>query len=128
MTKPYDASVLNEPRKAVLLRICVAVALALGAAVAGGYLDHVHRCSAFCGDSGCHWFQRSGALVVLCGTYLAFRSGAVLIKTLDPPRENPHQKTLLNPNPKESRTYGLSAFALLALGTLIWDFGDFLSI
>jgi hypothetical protein len=63
---------------------------------------------------------RFGGVVVIRGTYPAFRSVSVLITLTD--------NVLLRTNPKPSFLYGRLAFFLTAGGTLLWRFGGFDSV
>ena len=120
MAERYDARDLDEPSERVRRHVLGARVAASAAAIVGLGCDlgrvHVN----VCGMTPCRWFQRSGAIVVVCGTYLAFRSGAVLIKWI----QYRDQRPIHGINPKPSRDYGWAAFWLLVVGTLIWDFGD----
>ena len=78
--------------------------------VLGAILDALHL-----QVGSASWIARSGAIVVVCGTYLAFRSASVLITLTD---------EVLRTNPKPSFHYGRLAFFLIAAGTLLWCFGD----
>jgi hypothetical protein len=124
MAERYNARDLDEPDHKVWGWIVSMSVLAFGMGCIGVGLDHSQWQPTVCGGVPCHWLQRSGALIVLCGTYLAFRSGAVIIKSLPPPASNPTQRTLHGVNEKASRYYGRSAFVLLLIGTLVWTFGD----
>jgi hypothetical protein len=104
----------NESWKSVLSHASATTVLAVLAGVSGLRLDRAHT-DAPCYPSACHWFARSGALVVVCGTFLAFRAGAALIRS-------PHGIPRINVKP--SYVYGSIAFALLACGTVLWGFGD----
>jgi hypothetical protein len=118
----YDARELEEPLNKVRFHVYSAWALALVLSIAGYTGDRFGWATSACGRGPCHWFQRSGALVVVCGTYLAFRSGSVLFKRI----QHADQRPMRGVNDEESRIYGVEAFALLFIGTLIWDFGDLL--
>lgn len=121
-TEAYDGRNLDEPSGKVWRRVAAAGVAALFAALLGLWLDRIGWHPAICGDSPCRWFQRSGALIVVCGTYLAFKSGAVLIKWI----QSGTQNAIYRANPKQSRHYGIFAFLLLFTGTIIWDFGDWI--
>ena len=116
MAERYDARDLVEPPEKVRRHIRGARGVAAVAAVTAfmGDLFQVHP--SFCGSDPCHWSQRSGAIIVLAGTYLAFKSGAVLITWIQTGKQNPVHGI----NPKQSRDYGWAAFQLLVAGTLIW--------
>jgi len=114
----YDARALGEPDARVRAYINRITLVSVAVVIVGIWLDH-SRC-ARCGGSPCNWFGRSGALMVLGGTYLAFRSGAVIITSIQYGTQHP----ILGTNPQPSRDYGRAAFVLLLIGTLIWGFGD----
>jgi hypothetical protein len=125
LEKKYDASALNESWRRVWVLIGTAIVLAIAFASIGRWLDATNWRSDLCDDSPCHWFARSGALIVMLGTGLAFKSGAVLIKRLALRSvEGPTGRDMLQPNPKQSGAYGWTALALIVIGTLIWGFGD----
>jgi hypothetical protein len=91
-----------------------AVALSVVAIVAGVSLDLCHV-NARCSPLNCNWSARAGAVVAVCGTYLAFRSAAVLIT---------RRQKILQTDPDTSFQYGKLSFMLIAGGTLLWAFGD----
>lgn len=103
-----------ESMSAVRLHSISAIALALVAVVIGVACDLAHF-DAYCAPARCNWTSRAGAVVIVCGTYLAFRAAAVLIT---------FSERILRSNPKASLLYGYVSFALLAGGTLLWAFGD----
>jgi hypothetical protein len=121
----YSASALNEPWSRVWVLVAIAIGLGVGVASLGCWLDRIHWRSDLCDGSSCHWFARSGAFIVALGTCLAFKSGSVLIKRLEGRSAvGPTGLDLMRPNPRQSTAYGLAAWSLLVLGTLIWAFGD----
>jgi hypothetical protein len=125
MAKMYDAAVLDEPWRKVWALIGTAIGLAIAFASFGRWLDRINWRSDLCDDSPCHWLARSGALIVMLGTCLAFKSGSVLIKRLGLRSvEGPTGRDMLRANPQQSVAYGWAALALIVLGTLIWAFGD----
>jgi hypothetical protein len=107
-----------ESKQAVKKRSSAVIAIALLAVVLGLTLD-LTRWNAHCAPSRCHWMARSGAVVVVCGTYLAFRSASVLITLTG--------DLVLRTNPKPSFQYGRLAFFLITGGTLLWCFGDLIT-
>lgn len=115
-----QASPVDEPMPIVIAYISLGIILAVGVAATGIWGDHAHAYASVCGCSKCRWFMRSGGLIVLCGTCFAFRSGAVLIKSYFGPNDRP----LMGTNPNPSWYYGAAALALIAVGTLVWAFGD----
>lgn len=119
MRDRYDVKYLDEPLSKVGIHTIAASAVAIVAVAAGLWIDLRYEPGLF-GDTPC--FQRSGAVTVICGTYLAFRSGAVIIKSI----QYGSQKPIMATNEKPSRYYGRAAFCLLFIGTLIWGFGDLL--
>src|SRR5262249_23139467 len=92
---PYQSEVSPQ------LHIGGAGLLTLATVVLGLALDRIHWHVDWCSGWRCHWFQRSGAFIVLYGAYLAFNSGAVLIKRLPVQSEvGETGRDLLKPNPK----------------------------
>jgi hypothetical protein len=121
----YDASVLDEPWVRVWSLIGAALAFALGAAGLGYWADCAEWRPDLCDHLSCHWFMRSGAVVVMLGTILAFKSGAVLIKRLElRSASGSTGRDMMRPNPRQSSAYGYVALVLLLAGTFIWAFGD----
>jgi hypothetical protein len=121
----YDARRLKEPWPRVKAIIAASIGLTVTSAVLGKWGDRIHWRPDLC-DGDCHWFSRTGALIVVWGTCLAFKSGAVLIKRL-PEVDHEGNKTgrgITRPNPDESGAYGTTAIILLIVGTVIWGFGD----
>jgi hypothetical protein len=93
------------------------VATAVLAVALGVTLDFT-RWNQLCEPSKCHWTARSGAIVIICGTYLAFRAAKVLITVV-----GGVAKTNVTP----SLQYGVLSFLLIAGGTLLWGFGDLIA-
>jgi hypothetical protein len=91
-----------------------ATALAFVAVAIGVGFDFAHS-NDYCAPTTCNWTSRAGAVVIVCGTYLAFRAAAVLIT---------FNQEILRTNPRASLWYGYMSFALIAGGTLLWAFGD----
>jgi hypothetical protein len=100
-----------ESDRAVKKRSRWTITFVVVCVVLGAILDALHL-----QIGSTSWIARSGAIVVVCGTYLAFRSASVLITLTD--------DALLRTNPKPSFRYGRLAFFLIAGGTLLWCFGD----
>jgi hypothetical protein len=104
-----------ESDEAVRKRFRATIAIVVAAIALGAGLDIVHW-----HVGSAPWIARSGAIVVVCGTYLAFRSASVLITLTD--------DKLLRTNPTPSFRYGRLAFFLIAGGTLLWCFGDLIRL
>lgn len=111
MTSMSDAAGVESDLK-VRLHALGAIALAIVFVSIGVWLELSHVDA-----HGTRWTQRAGALVIICGTYLAFRSAYVLIT---------FKFKVLRANPEASVWYGVVAFILIAGGTLLWAFGDLL--
>ena len=103
-----------EPTRAVRWHSVGGIAIAIAVVVIGICLDLAHW-NALCTPAQCHWTTRSGAIVIVCGTYLAFRAAAVLVTFTE---------GILRTNPGPSFQYGILSFVLIAGGTLLWAFGD----
>ena len=77
-----------------------------------------------------HWFQRSGALMVSIGAILSTRHplGLILDSMIGDSGQQPHEQSdgsaFLN-NIGELRTC-ICGFIFVAMGTLIWAYGDLL--
>ncbi len=77
-----------------------------------------------------HWFQRSGALLVSIGAILSTRrplciilEGMIVGQDIDTPADTAGENLLSNPSELQACVCG---FAFVAMGTMIWAYGDLL--
>ena len=108
---------IESPTAVLWNSICATSVAAIAVAI-GVILDLEHF-NQYCSPAKCNWTARAGAVVIVCGTYLAFKAAAVLI-TLS--------QGVLRTNPQPSFRYGALSFLMLAGGTLLWAFGDLIPI